>query len=562
MADLVIRDALVVDGTGREPARGDVAVADGRVTTVGRVPERGAVEVDAGGLALAPGFIDLHTHYDCQLFWDAGASPSPSHGVTTVVMGNCGFTIAPCRADDRETLMQLLLFVEGMPIDTLRAGIKWSWEDFPGYLGALERQGIGPNVAAFIGHSAVRYSVMGRAAVERAATDEETARMAALVRDGMAAGAIGWSTSLSPTHFFGDGTPAPSRLAEPAELLALAAALRDLDRGVMEIAPRTTVGGPDDKREEQKFFAEMARASRKLVSWAPLLDNPFAPGSAQQILADAAEFQAQGLQVVPQVGCRALEVRFDFAEPAFFLQQNPLWREFMAKPRDERRRRFGDPEFRRELASYTGFVAMLAPGWEKLILRIPASATTRRWQDRSVSDIAAELGKEPVDAFCDTVLADDLAGQWGVCVLNYDEGGVVELIRSPAALLALSDAGAHVDTLCDQGFTTSLLGDWVRERGKLSLEEAVRLVTSVPAERYGLVGRGKLAPGYAADAVLFDPARVATRKTEMVHDLPGRQRRLLQGAEGIVQVWVNGTAVVEDGRAVDRRPGRVLRGGA
>jgi N-acyl-D-aspartate/D-glutamate deacylase len=449
-----------------------------------------------------------------------------------------------------------------MPIDTLRAGIKWSWDDFPGYLGALARQGVGPNVAAFIGHSAIRYAVMGRAAVERAATAEEIAGMVALVRDGIAAGAIGWSTSLSPTHFFGDGTPAPSRLAEPEELLALAAALRDLDRGVMEIAPRSTVGGPDDKREEQQFFAEMARASRKLVSWAPLLDNPFAPGSAQQILADAVELQAQGVQVVPQVGCRALEVRFDFAEPAFFLQQNPIWREFMAKPRDERRRLFADPAFRRQLDSYGSFVAMLAHGWERLILRMPASDATRRWQDRSVADIAAATRKPSVDAFCDTVLADDLAGQWGVCVMNYDEAGVAELIRSPAALVALSDAGAHVDTLCDQGFTTSLLGDWVRVRGKLSLEEAVQLITSVPAERYGLVGRGRLAPGYAADAVLFDPARVATRKTQMVHDLPGGQRRLLQEAEGIVAVWVNGEAVVEDGRPTDRRPGRVLRGGA
>ena len=385
--------------------------------------------------------------------------------------------------------------------------------------------------------------------------------MVALVRDGVAAGAIGWSTSLSPTHVFGDGTPAPSRLAAREELLALAGALRDLDRGVIELAPRSTVGGPDDKREEQRFFAELARASDKLVCWAPLLDNPFAPGSAQAILADAAALQADGVQVVPQVGCRPLEVRFDFAEPAFFLQQNPMWRAFMATPKDDRRRRFADPAFRSELDSYGTFVAQLAQGWERLILRMPTTDATRRWQDRSVADIAAATGKKPVDAFCDTILADDLAGQWGVCVLNYDEAGVAELIRSPAALVALSDAGAHVDTLCDQGFTTSLLGHWVRETGKLSIEEAVRLVTSVPAERYGLAGRGRLATGFAADLVLFDPARVATRKTEMVHDLPGGQRRLLQGAEGIVQVWVNGTAVVEDGKAVDRRPGRVLRGG-
>src|SRR5262245_21127423 len=223
MSDLIIRDALLCDGSGREARRGDLAVEGGRITAVGTVASRGATELDAGGLALAPGFIDLHTHYDCQLFWDPSASPSPWHGVTTVVMGNCGFTIAPCRASDRETLMRLLLYVEGMPLETLRAGIAWDWEGFEGYLGALERRGVGPNVAAFIGHSALRYHVMGAAAVERAATADERAAMVRLVRDGVAAGAIGWSTSLSPTHFFGDGTPAPSRLAEPEELLALAA---------------------------------------------------------------------------------------------------------------------------------------------------------------------------------------------------------------------------------------------------------------------------------------------------------------------------------------------------
>jgi len=561
MADLVIRGALLCDGSGREAAHGDLAVSGGRIAAVGRVAERGAREIDGASLALAPGFIDVHTHYDCQLFWDPQASPSPWHGVTTVVMGNCGFTIAPCREADRETLMQLLLFVEGMPIETLRAGIAWAWEDFGGYLGALEGRGVGPNVAAFIGHSAVRYRVMGRAAVERAATPEECAAMAALVREGMAAGAIGWSTSLSPTHFFGDGTPAPSRLADEAELLARARALADLERGVIEIAPRTTIGPPADKAEEQRSFAGLARASGKVVSWAPLLDNPFAPGSAQQIIAEAAELQARGVQVVPQVGCRPLEVRFDFTEPAFYLEQNPFWRSIMAKSRDERRRLFADAEFRAELGRQTGFVAALAQGWDRLVLRLAASEGVRCWQDRSVAEIAAAEGRAPLDVFCDLVLEDDLATQWGVVLMNHDERAVAELIRHPAGLLALSDAGAHVDTLCDQGFTTYLLGHWVRELRALALEEAVRLVTAVPAERYGLHGRGRLAPGYAADLVLFDPARVAMRPTEMVYDLPRGQRRLLQRAEGIVDVLVNGTPVVADGAPTGRRPGRVLRGG-
>src|SRR5439155_1427411 len=272
MADLVVRGALLCDGSGHEAARGDLAVAGDRIAAVGHVGERGAREIDGAGLALAPGFIDVHTHYDCQLFWDPQASPSPWHGVTTVVMGNCGFTIAPCREADRETLMQLLLFV--------------------------------------------------------------------------------------------DGTPAPSRLADEAELLALARALADLERGVIEIAPRTTIGPPADKAEEQRFFAELARASGTVVSWAPLLDNPFAPGSARKIIEESAEFQAGGVQVVPQVGCRPLEVRFDFTEPAFYLEQNPFWRPIMAKSRDERRRLFADAEFRAELGRQTGFVAALAQGWD------------------------------------------------------------------------------------------------------------------------------------------------------------------------------------------------------
>ena len=563
MFDLIIRGAEICDGTGAPRHTGDIAIADGRIAALGAVTGGARRELRADGLVAAPGFIDVHTHYDCQLFWDASASPSPWHGVTTVVTGNCGFTIAPCREADRETLMRLLLYVEGMPLETLRAGIPWSWEDFEGYLAALERQGVGPNVAAFVGHSAVRYRVMGPAAVERAATADEQAAMTALVRRAMAAGAIGWSTSLSPTHFFGDGTPAPSRLAERDELLALAAALADLDHGVIEVAPRSLIGSPDDKADEQRFFAEVARASGKLVSWAPLLANPFAPGSAQRLIVEAAALQAEGVAVVPQVGCRPLEVRFDFAAPAFYLENNPFWRPLMARPRSERRALFADAAFRAELAGRAGpFVAGLAPGWDRLVLRLPAGETTRRWQDRSVAEIAAARGTAPLDTFCDVVLEDDLAGQWGVVMMNGDEREVAALLRHPAGLLALSDAGAHVDTLCDQGFTTYLLGHWVRDRGVLSLEEAVRLVSSVPAERYGLRGRGRLAPGYAADLVLFDPARVGTRPTEMVHDLPRGERRLLQRADGIAWVFVNGTAVVERGTPTAARPGRVLRGGA
>ncbi len=564
MADLVIRGARICDGSGRDAVRGDVSVSGGRIDAVGTVGERGGREVDGDGLVLAPGFVDLHTHYDCQLFWDAQATPSPWHGVTSVVMGNCGFTVAPCAPTDRETLMRLLCFVEGMPLETLRAALPWTWESYPEYLDAIEARGLGVNVASFIGHSAMRVRVMGADALERAATADERAQMVALVRQGMAAGAIGWSTSLSPTHFFADdGKPAPSRVAEREELLELAAALRGFDGSVIEVAPNTIIGSIDDKLREQDFFAEMARASGGVVSWAPLLQSPFLPGVEDACLAAAADYQRDGVEVVPQIGCRPLELRWDFATPGFGLDNNPFWRPFMAKPREERRRLFADAAFRDELTSMAqgSFVVALAHGWDQLFLRMPVSDRTSRWQDKSVAQIAAERGADPVTAFCDTILDDDLQAQWGAPLLNFDEAIVGGMLRHPAAVVALSDAGAHMDTLCDQGFTTYLLGHWVRERGLLSLEEAVRLISRVPAERYGLQGRGRIEVGYAADLVLFDAATVGVRPTEMVYDLPQKQRRLLQTADGIEHVFVNGTAVVEHGVPTGRSAGRVLRGG-
>jgi N-acyl-D-aspartate/D-glutamate deacylase len=262
------------------------------------------------------------------------------------------------------------------------------------------------------------------------------------------------------------------------------------------------------------------------------------------------------------VGCRPLELRFDFVNPGFGLDNNPFWRPILHEPLEVRRRRFADPAFRQVLATAPrGFVAHLAPGWERLVLRVAASAATRAHQDASVAAVARARGCEPVDAFCDLVLADDLAGQWGALVMNVDEDKVVTLLRHPAAVVALSDAGAHLDTLCDQGFTTYLLGHWVRTRGSLGLEEAVRLITSVPAERYGLRERGRIVPGFAGDLVLFDPARIGTRPTEVVCDLPGGKPRLLQRAAGVEWVFVGGEAVVARGAPTGRRPGRILRGG-
>ena len=568
MHDVIIRNATVCDGTGADARPGDIAIDGDRIAavtapgTLGTGAKSAVRELDAGGLVAAPGFIDLHTHYDCQLFWDPTASPSPWHGVTTVVIGNCGFTIAPCRPEDRETVMQLLLFVEGMPIDTLRAGIRWSWEEFPDYLGALARQGVGPNVAAFVGMSAVRFKAMGRAAVERAANAEEIARMQSIVRDALAAGAIGWSTSLSPTHFFGDGTPAPTRLSDDAELEAMARVSREFGHGVIEIAPRSLLGTPDDKLAELDLFDRLARVSGKLVSFAPLHDNPFFPGSAQSILAAAGDRRARGANVVPQVGCRPLELRFDFRAPCFGLENNSFWRPILHEPIEARRAKFAADEFRAQLRGYdASFKALLTPSWERMFLRVPAIDAHRRLVDVSVAQVARERGVHPVAAFLDVALAGDLGDQWGVEVLNADEKGVLELITSPDAVVALSDAGAHVDTLCDQGYTSYLLGHWVRDLGALRLEDAVAMLSRRPAELYGLADRGVLAPGKAADVVLFDPKTVDMRPTEVVDDLPGGQSRLVQRADGIPYVLVNGRAVVDRGEPTEALAGKVLRAG-
>jgi len=563
MYDLIIRGAEICDGTGAPRRHRDVAVAHGRIAEVGRVTGGAARTIDAGGLVLAPGFIDVHTHYDCQVSWDRALTPSCWHGVTTVVMGNCGFTIAPCRAADRELLMRMLLYVEGMPTEALRAGIEWEWETFPEYLDTLERWRPGLNLAVFVGHSAVRYYVMGAAAAERAATAEELARMQEVVREAMRAGACGFSTSESTTHFFSDGTPVPSRVAPREEFRALASVLGEFGRGLTEVAPLHVIGSTDSKADDQRFYGEVAVASGRPVTWAPLLHSPFDPQGCLRLIEEARAAQARGIPVVPQVGCRPLEIRISFGASSIATENNPFWKTILHKPVAERRALFASPAFRDELRAMSpagAWVAAMGPSWEQIFLRFSPVAAHASWLDVPLSRIAAARGGDPVDALCEVSLESDLACQFGVPIMNVDEDMVAQLIRHPAGILALSDAGAHVDTLSDQGFTTYLLGHWVRELQALPLEEAVRLLTAAPAHLYGLSGRGEIRPGYAADLVLFDPTTVGLQRTELVADLPGGAARLIQRAIGVEYVMVNGAVLIDRGTQTDARGGRVLRG--
>jgi N-acyl-D-aspartate/D-glutamate deacylase len=518
--------------------------------------------IEADGLVAAPGFIDVHTHYDCQISWDPALTPSCWHGVTSVVMGNCGFTIAPCRPRHRDLLMEMLLYVEGMPTDALRAGIDWQWETFPQYLEAVERSRPSINVAAFVGHSAIRYFVMEEAATQREASSEELARMRELVREAMQAGAIGFSTSEAPTHFFGDGTPVPSRVAPRAEILELARTLREVGCGIIEVAPRGLLGSTEQKLEDQAFYEQLAEASGRPVSWAPLLTSPFDREGCLQLIEAAAAAQRKGLRVHPQVGCRPLEVRVCFDVAGIALANNPFWRPIVATPKPERRAMLASQAFRDQLRATCkpgGWVANLGPSWEHIFLALSPNPGHEPHLDQSISRIAAQRCKEEVDTLLDLSLESDLACQFAIPIMNNDETMVGKLLRHPAAVLALSDAGAHVDTLADQGFTSTLLGHWVRDQNVLSLEEGVRLLTTVPADLYGLTGRGRLRVGAPADLVLFDADRVGLQRTELVRDLPAGAARLLQRPVGIEHVIVNGEPLIEAGQQTPARSGRLLR---
>ncbi|MCW5893067.1 MAG: amidohydrolase family protein [bacterium] len=557
--DLLIRGGTVVDGTGAPGVRGDLAIAGGRIVGVGDVgTARAARTLDAGGCVVAPGFIDVHTHYDAQILWDRMLSISPWHGVTTVVMGNCGFGVAPTRPQDRSRILRTLEKVEGMSLATLEAGCgaDWPFETFPEYLDAIERLGTAINVAALIGHTPLRLYVMGDAATERAATAEETAAMRAIVRAAIDAGALGFATSKSPTHLGDGGKPVPSRLAELDEVLAIAGALGEAGRGVIQ-----ATAGPGLFFQE---FRTLARETGRTLTWTALLAGLMGPGSHRMFVQQAEAIAGEGIPVVPQVACRPLNFEFDLAAP-FVFESMPTFAAIAGEGRAGKARAYADAAFRRAVkdALAGAMAGVFAFSWERMVVSYhPADPSL---EGQGMVPLARARGVDPVDLMFDLGLSTDLATRFRMSVLNFDEDEVAELLANPIMVLGLSDAGAHASQLCDAGFSTHLLGHWVRERGTLSLEQAVRMLTARPAEVMGIGDRGRLAPGLAADVTVFDPATVACTALRRVHDLPGGTDRLVADALGVRAVVVNGTVVREDGRDAvapgAALPGRVLRGG-
>jgi N-acyl-D-aspartate/D-glutamate deacylase len=553
--DLLIRGGTLVDGTGAAARPGNVGVRSARIAAVGDVDGTADAVIDASGRVVAPGFVDIHTHYDAQVFWDRKLSCSPWHGVTTVVMGNCGFGVAPTRPEHRDLILRTLENVEGMSLGALRAGLgrDWPFVGFPEYLDAIEKRGTLINCGALVGHTPVRIYVMGAAAVQREATAGEIDQMRRLVAEALDAGAIGFATSKAPTHVGYDGNPVPSRVAAFEEIKALASCLRGSEHGLMQ----ATIG----RELLWDQLTELCRETQRPVSWTALLGGMFGPEGHRAILDHHAKLQAEGLRVIPQVSCRPLMVEFNFAAP-FPLESMSLMKQVTAADLEGRKRIYADPEFRRGLRDKLD---------ESIFGRNFCSMTITEYEpdpslcERKLNQVAEERGTHPVDVALDLSLESGLQARFRLAAANVDENIVAELLQHPASMLGLSDAGAHASQLCDAGAPTTLLGKWVREKKIISLEEGVRQLTSQPADVFGITDRGKLAVGLAADVTVFDPNTVGCEPVRRVRDFPAGADRLVADATGIDAVVVNGTLVRKDGKdCIDdsgAMPGRVLRGG-
>ncbi len=555
--DLKITGGTIVDGTGKPGFVGDLGIKDGKVVAIGNAEGAATATIDAKGKVVSPGFVDVHTHYDAQILWDRMLSISPWHGVTTTVIGNCGFGVAPTRAAHRKIIMQTLEKVEGMSLEALEAGLgtAWPFETFPQYLDTLEKRGSAINVAALFGHTPLRLYVMGEESTERAATPDEIGKMKKLVREAMDAGAIGFGTSVSVSHSGYGGKPVPSRQATVEEMDQLVSVMGELKRGLMQI----TIGRDFSTRH----MAEVSRKYNIPVTWTALLSHLYGPGGHRKQLDLAAEQRKSGAMVIPQVSCRPLNFEVTFAEP-FIFDVMPFMNELAkadAKEPGTRRRAYADPAWREKLRSEV--TPLFRNWWDRVV--IAWSPSHRELEEMPLTAAAAKLGKDPVDLALDISLADDLLTRFRMAVMNFDEKEVAELITDPNTIIALSDAGAHASQLCDACYSTHLLGHWVRDRKVFTLEEAVHNLTQRPAEMFGITDRGVLAEGRPADVVVFDPQTVNPGPLRRVHDMPAGADRLVSEASGIEAVVVNGKLIRQNNKdtiaANDKLPGRLLRHG-
>ena len=560
MIDLVISGGLVVDGSGSEPVRADVAVHGGRVVAVGSIDETAGTTLDADGLVVSPGFVDPHTHYDAQLFWDPLATPSVWHGVTTVIGGNCGFTLAPLKDRDADYTRRMMAQVEGMPLTALELGVPWSWESFGEYLDALDGS-IAVNAGFMVGHSALRRYVMGED-FSREATPEELERIVTLFEQSVDDGGLGLSTSRSSTHIDGDGQPVPSRWASEVELLRLCGVLADRDGTSLELITEGCIGRFND--DEVEFLAKMSTLANSPLNWNVL--------SASAAEAERVEHQLGPSRRAREVGGRVVALTMPV-----FADQNmsfltycalwiiPGWRDILNVEVPERIRRLRDPEVRaRMLASAKGSILERMADFSNYMIGDVFSEVNEPYRNRVVGQIAAEKGEDPFTTIVDIVAADELRTVlWPLPGSDSDADWKLrqELWGDPDVLLGGSDAGAHLDRMLGSAYPTRFLADCLRGRRLVSMSRAVQLMSDIPARLFGLTGRGRIAEGYQADLVLFDPETVGSSPTRTAFDLPGDNKRLLADPIGVKTVLVNGIQTLTDGNPTGDSPGIVLRSG-
>ena len=553
--DLLIKNGLVIDGTGAPGRRADVAVAGGRIVEVGKLDGAARQTIDASDCVVSPGFIDPHTHYDAQICWDGAVTPSSWHGVTSVVMGNCGVGIAPCQPQSREVAMRDLVNVEAIPYDVLAQGITWDWETFPEYMDAAARRKPSLNLAFLAPLTPFRHYVMGEASMERAAAPDETARIAALLGEAMDAGAFGFSSTILNQHLGFGGRPLACRNASRAELKAYANVLRAKNKGAIEVALTRQIGVLEpDQCETLDFLLD---ESGRPVTFIALFDRDDISEAVRDTLKRAAPMIAKGArpQTSPLPLTREIDMRSPFSFAAF-----PSWkRVFEDKSPAAQKRVYADPAFRNQFRE--DLKNPLAFGnWERITLHEVHSPELKRYEGMTVAQVARAEGKDGVDAFLDLTLTDNLELEFTMTSFNTRVDRMAELLNNPAILIGLGDGGAHVDMLCDSGYPTYLLGTWVREREVLTLQEAVRRMTSDPADFFGIRDRGRLMKGLAADITIFDPATVGSpNRGERRYDLPGGGKRMVMPSRGIRTTMVNGVTTYADGELVGSRAGKVLR---
>jgi N-acyl-D-aspartate/D-glutamate deacylase len=556
--DLLIRGARISDGTGLPAFVGDVEVRDGVITQVGRLPGASADRViDADGLDLTPGFVDVHTHYDAQLHFESSASPSSWHGVTTVLTGNCGFTIAPSKPEDLDWLLLMLAKVEGMSVDALRAGVDFAGGGVGDFMRGLEGR-VGVNVAMYIGHAAVRRWVMGAEASERAATADEITAMQALVDQGMREGALGLSTSQLDVHADHEGKPVPPNLATADEIVALCSVLAAYREGALEHLCRTFAIGYDES--DRKLLADMARASGGKPIHANLLLRFTNDPDAWRRCLDVLEgYAAEGLRVYPMASANPKGLHLALSD-TILLDEMPTFRTTLAEPMQQRMRSLADPavrdRLRRDLVETD---RQLTFEWSALLVASTRDERNAGWVGRSVADIAAERGADPLDTFLDLSLAEELETVFVIDrpVTQEDRDVISFLLKHPLSMPGSSDGGAHVNTFCGADYTTRVLTEYVDET--FTFEDAVRKLSALPAATVGLWDRGLVRPGAAADLVLLDRSRLGVGAARMVRDFPTGAGRMIWEQQGYVATIVNGQVIVDDGQPTGATPGTVLR---